>query len=126
MLNGQMAAGAKSRAEYMRNYRRMAVPQIQRKAERDGMREGIDACVKFLREKVRGRALTGFQAAVIIERAMIDAELPEVAARRRFIDSLQGPDPQPADTSVSNGSVDAVEVRSRPRETAPRRVSSRS
>jgi hypothetical protein len=57
--------------------------------ERRGVARGISLAVKFLREKIAGQALTGYQSAVAIERAMISTETAEVTERRAMIASTR-------------------------------------
>jgi hypothetical protein len=62
----------------------------ERKAHEDGLREGIARVVKYLREKVGNRAITGYQCALMIERAMLETESNAVTARQQFIEALRG------------------------------------
>lgn len=84
---------AKNSAEYDRNYRATVKPRNERAARQEGMREAIARCVKYFRERVAGKSITGYQAALMIERAMIEEEPAESEARRRFIDSMRGTEP---------------------------------
>lgn len=80
---------AKSRADYMRDYRK-TVKTIDLRGERQaGIREGIALVVTYLRETIAGKAFTGYQLAVTVERAMLASETPEVAQRRALVDSLR-------------------------------------
>ncbi len=76
-------------AEYMRNYRATVKPLSERKAENNGVRSGVDRCIRYLRESVGGKAITGYVAAMMIERAMIENEPAESEARRRFVEGMR-------------------------------------
>lgn len=64
-------------------------PKERREGRAEGIREGVQLCIVHMREVVAGRAVTGFQAALILERAMIGAETPEAIARRKAVDALR-------------------------------------
>ncbi len=76
-------------AEYMRQYRATTKPLGERKAANDGVKSGIDRCIRYLRESVGGKAITGYVAALMIERSMIENEPAESEARRKFVDGMR-------------------------------------
>ncbi len=78
----------KQSAEYYRNYRATKA-EMQEHKEAELKRDGINRCVAYMRNKVAGQAITGYQAALMIERAMLEIELEESAMRKRFIEQLQ-------------------------------------
>ena len=79
---------AKKEAEYYRNYRATVKPIKEREAQRDGFKAGVESCVETLRG-VGQRSMTGSQAALLLSRAMLGDDLSEIAARRRFLDTLR-------------------------------------
>ena len=72
----------------MRGYRANVEPLKQRNASATGFAHGIARCVEYFRTKVAGTAVTGYQAAAMLERAMIESEPPGTKARERFIQVL--------------------------------------
>ncbi len=81
---------ATNTAEYQRKYRATVKPMNERKAHTDGVQDGLARCIKYLREKIGSRALTGHQAALMVERSMLDGEQNSVTARRQFVEALRG------------------------------------
>lgn len=79
---------AKRDPEYYRSYR-ATKSEMQESRDQELVRSGIDKCIKYMREKIAGQAITGFRAALMIERAMLEIEPQEVTARRQFIAALQ-------------------------------------
>lgn len=77
-------------AEYMRNYRPAANLQKEKQHRGEGFRDGVAACVRYLREQFPGTALTGLQAARNIERNVLGGESGEQKQQREFIQSLRG------------------------------------
>jgi hypothetical protein len=75
--------------EYDRNYRRSVKPKKEREAHQEGVREGLNMAIKFLRTVIGGRALTGYQSALALDKAMVGAELPEAQERRKFIEAMR-------------------------------------
>jgi hypothetical protein len=71
----------KSRAEYMRGYRKTVKPMNEREARNEGFKAGVMACVEVA--KKRGE----FQLAVRLER-IANHESFEVAQRRKFLETL--------------------------------------
>ena len=76
-------------AEYMREYRERSDGKRERAYSARGFEEGVRACVECLRTRHRDAPLTGFQAALVIERAMLDAPSFEVTNRRAAIAALR-------------------------------------
>lgn len=70
------------------DYRKRADRKREGAAHYRGFEEGIAICLKFLREQVGDRALTGYQSAKAIEKAVLSSESAEVLARRAFLKSL--------------------------------------
>ena len=81
---------AKNSAEYQRNYRATVKPMNERKAHSEGFQAGLQRCISYLRQTIGGKALTGHQAALMIERSMLDGESNEIIARRQWIEALRG------------------------------------
>ena len=81
----------KQSAEYFRNYRAKKSEIVQNR-EQEIFRRGIARCVEYMRERVAGSAITGYQAAAMIERSLIANEPAESEARRRFVDNLRRAD----------------------------------
>lgn len=82
---------AANSAEYQRQYRKTVKPMNERKAKSEGVEEGLQKCIRYLREHIGNRALTGYQAAMMVERAMLETESFNVQARERLIDSMRIP-----------------------------------
>ena len=78
-------------AEYMREYRPVASSQRDTQMRNDGFTSGVQACVRFLRSKVGGSALTGYQAAKELERHVVKADIDAMLIQRQnFIRGLRG------------------------------------
>lgn len=76
-------------AEYMREYRTRSDNKRDRAAFRRGSEERLQSCVKYLREVVAGRCLSGFEIAKLLEKHTLGDSAPELIARRRLIDSMR-------------------------------------
>lgn len=76
--------------EYMRNYRLRSENKRERAADQHGREQGIQTCVRFLREAIGNRALTGYQAARELERGIIAGESSELRMRRSFLQTIGG------------------------------------
>ena len=73
-------------AEYQRDYDKRRIENSFQK----GIRQGVDACVRLLREQLGDRAITGRQAAQLLLRAESNGqETPELVQRRAMIASLR-------------------------------------
>ena len=76
-------------AEYQRDYRDRA----ERKRDLDnfnqGFAQGVQRAIGHLRGKVGGTVVTGFTAAVILERSYLMPLVPGVAERQKLIDSMR-------------------------------------
>ena len=83
---GMPKPNKQSRAEYFRDYRATVKPI----GERQAFRDGVNHAVKFLREKIGGRAVTGYQMATALERAGLESDTAEAKARQDFVRSLGG------------------------------------
>lgn len=83
-------------AEYMRSYRARSGPKKERASYQRGFDEGVTsgfsagmtACLRYLRDEVGHRALTGYQVARDVEDSVTNTESAEVLARRAFLKSL--------------------------------------
>lgn len=75
-------------AEYMREYRRLEATKRDQSNHIRGFEEGVRKVADLMRKKVAGSAVTGLQAAVIIERAYLTPEAPGVAERAKLIASM--------------------------------------
>jgi hypothetical protein len=80
---------AKQDAAYYRDYRATRA-QLAANKDQELVRAGIARCIEYMRSKVGTRALTGNQAALMIERAMLSAERHEITARRNLLQGLRG------------------------------------
>jgi hypothetical protein len=76
-------------AEYMREYRARDAKQRDSEQIEKGFRDGVARAVAFLRGRVGGSPVTGFAAAVMIERACLLPESPGVADRQKLIASMR-------------------------------------
>ena len=81
-------------AEYWRKRRRTLKERSAVKTHHEGVREGIAMCIKFCREVIAGRAYTGFQVAIQIDKAMIGTEAAELTQRRAAVEALRASDAQ--------------------------------
>lgn len=79
---------AKQSAAYFREYRATKAAMKENK-DAELQKEGIRRCVEYLRTHVGNQAITGYKAAMMIERALFEIELPEVTARKKFVEQLQ-------------------------------------
>lgn len=77
-----------SRADYFREYRATKA-QMKDTKEMDLTRRGIGRAVEYLRQQIGQKAVTGHQAATLIERAMLEQELQEVTMRNQWIEALR-------------------------------------
>lgn len=80
---------AKQDAAYFREYRRTKAAMKDNR-EQEQIRRGIGRVVEYMRLQIGARALTGYQAALMIERAMLESEQQSVTARREFVEALRG------------------------------------
>lgn len=71
-------------AEYQRGYR----IDEELKKSTAAFLDGVDACVRYLREQVGDRMTTGRQAAQLLAR-IGQGETPEQAQRRQLIESMK-------------------------------------
>ena len=78
-----------SRAQYMRTYRKTVKPLNERDAHAEGRKEGVEACIRFLRQFIGDRAFTGHHAAHLMEKA-VSGPTGDVVMRRRMIASMGG------------------------------------
>lgn len=62
----------------------------ERKARAEGLQDGLARCMRYLREKIGSHAVTGYQAALMIERSELDGDTQEIIARRQFVEALRG------------------------------------
>jgi hypothetical protein len=76
-------------AEYWRNRRKVQKTLNKGAEHQAGVREGIALCVKFCREIVAGRAYTGFQIAVQLDKGLIGAETAEAQQRRAMVEGMR-------------------------------------
>jgi hypothetical protein len=76
-------------AEYMREYRQRETTKRDRDNYMEGFTAGVAKAIVVLRGKVGGSPVTGFQAAVILERSYIMPEAPGVAERQKLIASMR-------------------------------------
>lgn len=76
----------------MRDYRKTVKPRNERDARAEGRKEGVEACVRFLRQFIGDRAFTGHHAARLMEKA-VGLPSGDVEGRRRLVQSLGGSDP---------------------------------
>ncbi len=74
----------------MRDYRKVVKPMGERKAHADGVQEGLARCIRYMRESIAAKSISGYQAALMIERSMLEFEPAEVRARQRFVEQLRG------------------------------------
>lgn len=77
-----------SRADYYREYRATKAEMKENK-NAELQKEGVRRCVEYLRTHVANQAITGYKAAMMIERALFEIELPEATARKEFIEQLR-------------------------------------
>ncbi len=77
-------------AEYMRDYRSKADGKRERAAYQKGAQHGFEACIKYLREHVAGRSLSGYETAKVLEKNMLGPGAPELIAQRKLIASMRG------------------------------------
>lgn len=76
-------------AEYQREYGQRRI----KNSFEHGMRQGVEACARFLRERLGERAVSGREAAQLLLRVSQNGdETPEVAQRRAMIESLRRSD----------------------------------
>lgn len=79
-------------AEYQRDYKAKHDKEKIEASFQQGLKNGVDACVRFCRERLGDRAITGNQAAQLLLRAnQGESETAEAAQRRKMIESLQRP-----------------------------------
>ncbi len=78
-----------SRAEYFRDYRKVKKPVKEREARAEGYAEGVEACIRFLRQFIGDRAFTGHHAAHLMRKAVAGPS-GDVEMRNRVILSLGG------------------------------------
>jgi hypothetical protein len=76
-------------AEYMREYRDRADKKRDNDNYYNGFRDGVAKAVATLRGKIGGSPMTGFQAAVILERSYLMPQAPGVADRQKLIASMR-------------------------------------
>lgn len=76
-------------AEYQREYRQRENKKRDTDNHQRGFEEGVKRCVRVLREKIAGKAVDGFSAAYILEKACLVSEAPGVAERQKLIDSMR-------------------------------------
>ncbi len=72
----------KCRAKYQREY--------QEGRETRAFSRGVAACMRFLRMDVGSTALTGHQAALKIDKALLSPETNEAQQRRRMVETMRG------------------------------------
>lgn len=72
-------------AEYMREYRARDGKKRDADIHLRGFEEGLRKALDFLRKRVGSQAVTGLQAAVMVERAYLTPETPGVAERAKLI-----------------------------------------
>lgn len=92
------AVAKSSRADYMRQYRAVMKPLSERSARQEGFDAGVRACAKFIRDFVGDRAFSGYRVALWMEKGVVSEDTPELAARRRLIQSLMPAGPQQQDS----------------------------
>ncbi len=78
-------------AEYMRSYRTRSDGKRERAYEARGFEAGVAACVALLRLRYRDAPLSGFQAAAVIEKAMLQTQSFEAVTRKQAIAALRVP-----------------------------------
>lgn len=76
-------------AEYMREYRARENKKRDVESHARGFEEGVQRCIRVLREKIAGKAVDGFIAAHILTKACLTSEVPGVAERQKLIDSMR-------------------------------------
>ena len=76
-------------AEYMREYRQVADKKRDRDNYHQGFQEGVAKVIATLRGKIGGTVVTGFTAAVIVERSYLMPQAPGVAERQALIETMR-------------------------------------
>ena len=75
--------------QYQRNYRKTIKPLKEREAKAEGYKEGVEACIRFLRQFIGDRAFTGHHSANLMRKA-VSGPSGDIETRNRVILSLGG------------------------------------